>query len=200
MSDQEIIEEFRRRQRLEELARRREDDIYLETHGVSRPKNQLSQSNFVSADGQILSKPSDTVGTAYRYVQKTESSKVWDPSMSATSSVDGYESFENTNNKKKRKIPTLGDGLGGMHMSDNLAAYSQDDINYNDVYKVVSPIVRSSLSTPRRDGGDSGLGRSYHRPLSDINGRSHKQRQHHPCKNLPASHLCCSTIADNLLS
>ncbi|SPN99830.1 uncharacterized protein DNG_02682 [Cephalotrichum gorgonifer] len=35
-------------------------------------------------------------------------------------SADGYESFENTNNKKKRKIPTAGDSsLGGSHsMSD----------------------------------------------------------------------------------
>ncbi|KAL8724647.1 MAG: hypothetical protein Q9166_007837 [cf. Caloplaca sp. 2 TL-2023] len=31
-------------------------------------------------------------------------------------SVDGYDSFENTNNKKKRKIPTSG-GLGGHHSS-----------------------------------------------------------------------------------
>lgn len=39
--------------------------------------------------------------------------------MSTTSSqdsVDGYDSFENTNNKKKRKIPTSG-GLGGHHSS-----------------------------------------------------------------------------------
>ncbi|KAI4283943.1 MAG: hypothetical protein L6R38_001816 [Xanthoria sp. 2 TBL-2021] len=45
-------------------------------------------------------------------------SKVLMP-MSTTSSqdsVDGYDSFENTNNKKKRKIPTSG-GLGGHHSS-----------------------------------------------------------------------------------
>ncbi|KAF4978352.1 hypothetical protein FZEAL_5250 [Fusarium zealandicum] len=35
---------------------------------------------------------------------------------SATSSVDGYDSFENTNNKKKRKIPSVGDStLNGTH-------------------------------------------------------------------------------------
>lgn len=33
------------------------------------------------------------------------------PPNSSTSSADGYESFENTNNKKKRKIPLSG-GLG----------------------------------------------------------------------------------------
>ncbi|CAL8578217.1 hypothetical protein XPA_004012 [Xanthoria parietina] len=45
-------------------------------------------------------------------------SKVLMP-MSTTSSqdsIDGYDSFENTNNKKKRKIPTSG-GLGGHHSS-----------------------------------------------------------------------------------
>lgn len=34
------------------------------------------------------------------------------PPGSTTSSVDGYESFENTNNKKKRKIPNSGSGSG----------------------------------------------------------------------------------------
>ncbi|KAL8911630.1 MAG: hypothetical protein Q9171_003237 [Xanthocarpia ochracea] len=35
---------------------------------------------------------------------------------SSQDSIDGYDSFENTNNKKKRKIPTSG-GLGGHHSS-----------------------------------------------------------------------------------
>ena len=35
---------------------------------------------------------------------------------SASSSIDGYESFENTNNKKKRKIP--GPGTAGGHSSN----------------------------------------------------------------------------------
>lgn len=38
------------------------------------------------------------------------------PPPSASSSVDGYESFENTNNKKKRKIPSAGDStLNSAH-------------------------------------------------------------------------------------
>jgi hypothetical protein len=40
--------------------------------------------------------------------------KAGPPPGSAASSVDGYESFENTNNKKKRKIPQS-NGLGGHH-------------------------------------------------------------------------------------
>ena len=38
------------------------------------------------------------------------------PPPSATSSIDGYDSFENTNNKKKRKIPSAGDSsISGAH-------------------------------------------------------------------------------------
>ncbi|KAG5664695.1 hypothetical protein KAF25_008429 [Fusarium avenaceum] len=38
------------------------------------------------------------------------------PPLSATSSLDGYDLFENTNNKKKRKIPSAGDAtLNGTH-------------------------------------------------------------------------------------
>ncbi|KAK3394270.1 hypothetical protein B0H63DRAFT_517405 [Podospora didyma] len=43
--------------------------------------------------------------------------------LSATSSVDGYDSFENTNNKKKRKIPTAGDSaLNGVHVGNDPGA------------------------------------------------------------------------------
>ncbi|KAI9890816.1 MAG: hypothetical protein M1814_003600 [Vezdaea aestivalis] len=41
---------------------------------------------------------------------------------STASSADGYDSFENTNNKKKRKIPTPGTGSGNQsHLSADLA-------------------------------------------------------------------------------
>ncbi|KAI3545406.1 hypothetical protein CSPX01_05050 [Colletotrichum filicis] len=54
------------------------------------------------------------------------------PPPSTTSSADGYESFENTNNKKKRKIPTAGDStLSGVH--------SMGDINSIGVSTVMSP-------------------------------------------------------------
>ncbi|KAH7175495.1 hypothetical protein EDB81DRAFT_7578 [Dactylonectria macrodidyma] len=42
------------------------------------------------------------------------------PPPSVASSVDGYDSFENTNNKKKRKIPSAGDPtLNGTHVLNN---------------------------------------------------------------------------------
>lgn len=44
--------------------------------------------------------------------------------LSSASSLDGYDAFENTNNKKKRKIPTAGDSaLNGVHViSDSVAS------------------------------------------------------------------------------
>lgn len=77
-------------------------------------------------------------------------------------SADGYESFENTNNKKKRKIPTAGDAsLGGSHaMSDGgtipvsaglSAAHMQDD-------GVGSPQY-AALNGSSNNKGISGAGR-----------------------------------------
>ncbi|KAI1648791.1 uncharacterized protein F4817DRAFT_332923 [Daldinia loculata] len=45
------------------------------------------------------------------------------PPPSTASSADGYDSFENTNNKKKRKIPTAGETiLNGTHVLNDLGA------------------------------------------------------------------------------
>ncbi|KAI1098010.1 hypothetical protein F4804DRAFT_141737 [Jackrogersella minutella] len=45
------------------------------------------------------------------------------PPPSTASSVDGYDSFENSNNKKKRKIPTAGETiLNGTHVLNDLGA------------------------------------------------------------------------------
>ena len=53
------------------------------------------------------------------------------PAISSADSVDGYDSFENTNNKKKRKIPTSG-SVGHHHssLSNDLA---QLDISARDM-------------------------------------------------------------------
>lgn len=64
--------------------------------------------------------PSPEVGS--RLSQKTDGGHplVTNPVVSSTSSIDGYDSLENTNNKKKRKIPTAGDHLlnGGSTLSE----------------------------------------------------------------------------------
>lgn len=131
-------------------------------------------------------------GKPYRYVQKASSSVQYPSAelpLSATSSVDGYDSFENTNNKKKRKIPTPGDaGPNGIHLSSELASLGisqdTDEKEYNDIQSQHSatPIASyASLSGPGRGRyGRVRSGRSPMRTLSDANSRTPKQRQHGP--------------------
>ncbi|KAI9777050.1 MAG: hypothetical protein M1839_009101 [Geoglossum umbratile] len=67
---------------------------------------------------------------------------------STTSSADGYESFENTNNKKKRKIPTPGNANGHhSHLSADLANLG-----------ISSP---SEAGRPPHDDPDNGGGQHY---------------------------------------
>ena len=72
---------------------------------------------------------------------------------SATSSVDGYESFENTSNKKKRKIPTAADSVlnsvHSLHNEINSLAISSPRSPVSDIHE--RPI-------PNNYGGSSYLG------------------------------------------
>lgn len=66
--------------------------------------------------------PTESSARTTRSLQKPGSSRQGhspQPPPSATSSADGYESFENTNNKKKRKIPTAGEMTGGHGLGDH---------------------------------------------------------------------------------
>lgn len=87
---------------------------------------------------------------------------------STTSSVDGYESFENTNNKKKRKIPTAGDAalstthsvnhdLGSLAMSNR--PYSSESETTADKSLTPSNGYASSAQYPVNSQGISGSGR-----------------------------------------
>jgi hypothetical protein len=131
-----------------------------------------------------------TPGRSYRYVQKPDSRcPNPQPPASTASSADGYDSFENTNNKKKRKIPTPGDSsLNGVHLSSDLA--SMDISNSSDpIEDVVNGVgyhvsgVGHGISGPGRGRyGRIRSGRSPLRTLSDAssnwgNGRTTKQRQ-----------------------
>ncbi|KAK0628635.1 hypothetical protein B0T17DRAFT_490621 [Bombardia bombarda] len=63
----------------------------------------------------------DSSGRSTRPTTKTDHGRhgASQPPLSAASSVDGYDSFEYANNKKKRKIPTAGDSaLNGIHVID----------------------------------------------------------------------------------
>lgn len=105
---------------------------------------------------------------------------------SPSSSVDGYESFENTNNKKKRKIPNMGSN-GSHHatLSADLAsmgvAHAQEAGTTDDVEgDGVARYYGSAPSTPQHNTnsgtgisgagrgrfGRSGSGRSERRALA----------------------------------
>lgn len=69
------------------------------------------------------------------------------PPLSANSSVDGYDSFENTNNKKKRKIPSAGESsINGSHGLSS-------DINALGLSSAVLPTVEDATH---------GIDRIYH--------------------------------------
>jgi rubrerythrin len=129
-----------------------------------------------------------TTGRSYRYVQKPDSKHPNPhPPASTTSSADGYDSFENTNNKKKRKIPTPGDSnLNGVHLlSDVAGTPGPDDIAEDTGTGTYhgSGNVGQGISGPGRGRyGRIRNGRSPLRTLSDAssnwgNGRTTKQRQ-----------------------
>jgi hypothetical protein len=139
----------------------------------------------------------DTSTRSYRYVQKPGSLDYPkpEPPPSTTSSADGYDSFENTNNKKKRKIPTPGDAaLNGIHLSNDLASLGisptidesltrEDTVNGGPKYHSTgaSTFTSQGLSGPGRGRyGRVRNGRSPLRNLPDVNwtsGRGAKQPQ-----------------------
>ncbi|RFU32436.1 hypothetical protein B7463_g3937, partial [Scytalidium lignicola] len=181
--------------------RERADDI--ERNYISRRNGEELESDEdeLAYRSHIYSRPSaDTPGRPYRYVQKLDSKHVNpQPPLSTTSSVDGYDSFENTNNKKKRKIPTPGESsLNGIHLSSDLAGIGISSTADDSI----SEEVVSGSGSYHLPGGIQGIsgagrgrygrirnGRSPLRTLSDTssnwgNGRTPKQRQ--PQWPLPA--------------
>jgi hypothetical protein len=120
------------------------------------------------------------------------------PPPSTASSVDGYDSFENTNNKKKRKIPTAGDiNLNGSHPQGEIGSLTAaaatsptGDVHSGMATSTTSQYYGSSnfaasnqgISGPGRGRfGRARNGRSPLRALSDGNntwaGRSTRMRQ-----------------------
>lgn len=153
------------------------------------PKNKGEQiesdeeAEFGPNRGRQVRHSPDPKGKAYRYVQKaTTPYPASEPPLSAASSVDGYDSFENTNNKKKRKIPTMGDvSLNSTHLSSQLAllGLSQDDYAKHIAQSESTvAITGHGLSGPGRGRyARARSGRSPLRILPDANVRSPKPRQ-----------------------
>jgi hypothetical protein len=145
---------------------------------------------------RIYSRPSaDQAGRSYRYVQKPNAKHPNPQPPASTASsvdgyVDGYESFENTNNKKKRKIPTPGDSnLNGVHLSSDMASlglsgpedFVEDVGNGGTAYHGSVSAIQGISGPGRGRYGRIRNGRSPLRTLSDTssnwgNGRT-KQRQ-----------------------
>ncbi|KAH7168859.1 hypothetical protein DER46DRAFT_500489 [Fusarium sp. MPI-SDFR-AT-0072] len=111
------------------------------------------------------------------------------PPLSATSSVDGYDVFENTNNKKKRKIPSAGElsvnvtqGLNNEIAISAGTGHSPTDESHNDrahSHSVSHPTTgtfssnNQGISGPGRGRlGRSRNGRSPLRALSDGNSNA----------------------------
>lgn len=126
----------------------------------------------------------DTTARSYRYSQNLDSESTNpQPPGSTVSSADGYESFENTNNKKKRKIPTPGDSnLNGARLIEDVNGSSNsDDITEDSVHH--SPGSSQSISGAGR--GRYGRNRNCRSPLRTLSdalsswggGRTPKQRQ-----------------------
>lgn len=158
---------------------------------------------------RIYSRPfADTSGKSYRYVQKPDSKHPNpQPPGSTASSADGYDSFENTNNKKKRKIPTPGDSsLNGSHLSSDLAGMgiSTPDELVEDVGNGIgsyhnSGVVQGISGPGRGRYGRIRNGRSPLRTLSDAssnwgNGRTTKQRQ----PQWPLTHESTGIISESI--
>ena len=76
---------------------------------------------------------------------------------SASSSVDGYESFENTNNKKKRKIPNM--GSNSSHHASLSADVATMSITNHENGEVDDGITRygSAPSTPQHNASGTGI-------------------------------------------
>ncbi|CAP68150.1 uncharacterized protein PODANS_1_20150 [Podospora anserina S mat+] len=95
--------------------------------GLTGEPGQQSRAGTGADDASIRRAnrvPLDSTSRLSRPVVKTEFSRhgIPYPPNSASSSADGYDTFEHTNNKKKRKIPSAAEMLsnGAHHSSESL--------------------------------------------------------------------------------
>lgn len=120
----------------------------------------------------------DILNRASALPPKLEQSKHSNPQPppSTASSADGYESFENTNNKKKRKIPTAGDSaLSGTHSladigSMSISAATSPSNEHSELGGSASPSYYGAGNFVTNNQGISGPGRG--RFGRSRNGRS----------------------------
>jgi hypothetical protein len=141
---------------------------------------------------------------------------------SPASSIDGYESFENTNNKKKRKIPNMGsNGAHHASLSADVAAMgvahaheagAMDEADRGARYYGSAPSTPQHTTTSSGTGisgagrgrfGRSGSGRSERRVLANstnlANAKANSKRTVSP-RAMIRRHYRKSPCADYLFS
>ncbi|KAI9822170.1 MAG: hypothetical protein M1826_000524 [Phylliscum demangeonii] len=92
---------------------REEDDVAADASGLHGQQPERVAANGLQVSQDLLLRHSQL---------SHHSSQQPKPALSTSPSVDGYDSFENTKNKKKRKIPTPGHaGHHHSHLSADLA-------------------------------------------------------------------------------
>ncbi|KAJ4005208.1 hypothetical protein NW752_011300 [Fusarium irregulare] len=147
------------------------------------------------------SPPKILTRAAQRHSKPDQARSNAQPPLSATSSMDGYDLFENTNNKKKRKIPSAGDAMlnGTQSLNNEIGSlaisagtgHSPTNEMHNDRASPISSTHPNTSTFITNNHGISGpgrgrLGRSRNarsplRALSDCNnpwfGRGSKTSQ-----------------------
>ena len=159
------------------------------------------QNGYQFRGSEVESDDEDSPGTMRRYDDHQRQNMVSTPArgytngisraqeplaqsaVSSNDSIDGYDSFENTNNKKKRKIPTSG-SLGNHHSSLSAEMASMGispardtditphtpDVGVSQYYSPASSTTSTYLSGTGISGAGRGrYGRSGRR---DASGRS----------------------------
>ena len=115
-------------------------------------EDKLSLSQRYSWPGRITRLPRQDVQTGVNRLRAP-------PPNSSTSSADGYESFENSNNKKKRKIPVSGPlGSGADNIEPVTPSHLLDDLHGNLEQYYASGAAVSSSSPHSLGGAGAGRG------------------------------------------
>ncbi|KAH7316532.1 hypothetical protein B0I35DRAFT_409722 [Stachybotrys elegans] len=160
------------------------------SYGVPRGGVDGDEEESVLRSTLVTRSPPEILSRESRRLSRHDQPRHADPQPppSATSSVDGYDSFENTNNKKKRKIPSAGDSamgaIGGAHaLNGELSALALSARAHSPVGEAVgdrsynsSAAYAGAGSLPSSSQGISGPGRG--RLGRSRNGRS-------PLRTLP---------------
>ena len=137
-------------QEIDKTLMRAQDDFEAD----SKHSYRFTGNDIDSDDEEMIRRYDGMIPPAARNtINGNTSSRVCEPLThsvtSSNDSVDGYDSFENTNNKKKRKIPTSG---SLSHHPSLSASLSSDLANMG---------ISNLDSSVSQDGSDGGVGQYY---------------------------------------